>query len=239
MPARITECRHEGCTTAPLDAAIFCARHIDAKRQCKATKAGSDPKIRCKKPALIGLEVCERHGGSFPQAQAQSDKAQSLATMARFTRPYEGDLNVLSAFEMEFRRTLGRIEWYDEQMMALKSAKDLIWGQTKQEVGFDGEGHKDVKTYEARANILLDLQWRERKHLLDMEKVWIGAGLEQQRLDLMKSQVARFRSLLMRALDAIGVDTTDPAILERLGSVFEEGEPARPQIDVLQIEGPR
>jgi len=227
MPPRITECRHEGCTEPPLDQAIFCGTHIGMTRRCKATRAGSGKKQRCKKPALVGLEVCERHGGSFPQAQKQSGKAVALTTMQRFVRPYEGDLNPITAFEMEFRRTLGRIEWYDEQLALLNSEEDLIWGVTKEEHISAGEFPGTNTTKEARVNILEEMQRWERKHLLDLEKVWINAGLEREKLDLMRSHMGRFRQIVDRVVTALGHDPHDPETRATLAAIFAQGEEPR------------
>lgn len=215
-----TECRHEGCTQHRLEGAIYCGQHIGVAHQCKATRTRTDgTKQRCKKPALLGLDVCERHGGRFKNPQKQHQQAETYTTMQRFVRPYEGDLNPVTAFEMEFRRTLGRIAWYDEQLAALASEEDLIWGETKYETAGGKDGVPN-HTYEARINLLEEMQRWERKHLLEMEKVWISAGLEQARLDLMRTFVDQTYALTERALRALGIDTTKPEVRQIMASVF-------------------
>jgi hypothetical protein len=187
--------------------------------------------------ALIGLDVCEKHGGRFPQSQEQSKRAVALSSMQKYVRPYEGDLNPISAFEMEFRRTLGRIAWYDEQLALLPSAQDLIWGIASHEVGFDNKGAIDKKTYEARVNILEEMQRWERKHLLDLEKVWINAGLEQKRLDMLGTYVGKVQKMLERALEYLGLDLNDPRVKEAILAVDPDNDPmVLPHIDVEAIE---
>ena len=158
--------------------------------------------------------------------------------MQRFVRPYEGDLNPITAFEMEFRRTLGRIAWYDEQLALLASEEDLIWGRTKKERIGAGEFTGVNTTYEARVNILEEMQRWERKHLLDLEKVWINAGLEQERLSMLKAYSTRVRTYIERAFEALGLDLSDPRVLDALKHVSDEG-PIVPPIDIKQIEGPQ
>lgn len=228
MPARITECREPGCNRQPLDQAIFCGEHISKSRRCKATRAGSKGTQRCKKAAMYGLEVCATHGGSFPQAQAQSDRAVVLTQMQRFVRPFEGDLNPFTAFEMEMRRTLGRIAWYDEQLAALKDSKDLIWGLTKEERIHAAEFTGTNKTYEARLHTLEEAQRWERRHFLDLEKVWLAAGFEREKIDLFKDQEARLLKVVMRAIKALGLDPDNDDVRMTLSAVFLEGEPAMP-----------
>lgn len=237
MSPRVRECREEGCTEPALDQVAYCATHIGASRRCKATKPGSEGKIRCKKAAMVGLDVCRRHGGGTPNAKKASNKAQVLTTMQRFVRPYQGDLNPVSAFEMEFRRTLGRIAWYDEQLANLRfddDAQDLIWGMTKHETATGADGIPNT-TYEARINILEEMQRWERKHLLDMEKVWISAGLESARLDLMRTYVDQTYDLTMRALRALGIDVKDPKVRDIMAEIFLGDAPPAP----LALEGPR
>lgn len=237
MPARITECRHPGCTKQPLDQAIFCGEHISQSRRCKATKASSKGTLRCKKQAMYGLEVCATHGGSLPQAKAQSERAVVLTSMQRFVRPYEGDLNPFTAFENEMRRTLGRIAWYDEQLALLKSSDDLIWGLTKEERIHAAEFTGKNKTYEARLHLLEEAQRWERKHFLDLERVWLAAGFEREKIDLFKAQEERLLKVVLKAIAALGLDPEDEDVRGTLSRVFLEGEPDKP--DYLALPAPR
>lgn len=229
------QCKDPSCEAPALDQAVYCGEHVGKRRRCKFTRSDG---LRCKKQALVGLDVCERHGGRFPQSQALSQRSVALTAMQRFVKPYEGVLNPISAFEMEFRRCLGRIQWYDEQMALLEDENDLIWGLTKHETGLSGaskdnDGTVDVRTYEARVNILEEMQRWERKHLLDLEKVWINAGLERERLDLLRTYAARTFELTKNALEALGIDTDDPKVREILAQVFMGNGPV---LDVEAIE---
>jgi hypothetical protein len=227
-----------------LDQAVYCGEHVGMRRRCKMVRVKDGIRQRCKKSALIGLDVCEKHGGRFPQSQALSKRAVALTAMQRFVKPYEGDLNPISAFEMEFRRTLGRIAWYDEQLALLGDEKDLVWGITKHEKGVSGggkdsDGIVSVKTYEARVNILEEMQRWERKHLVDLEKVWIGAGLEQRRLDLLSTYVGQVQKMVERAFEHMGLDMSDPRVKEAILAVNPDDPMHLPHIDVEAIEAPR
>jgi hypothetical protein len=229
-------CKDPSCERPALDQAVYCGEHVGERRRCKKTRVIEGRTQRCKKPALIGLDVCEKHGGRFPQSQALSQRSKALTVMQRFVRPFEGDLNPISAFEMEFRRTLGRIAWYDEALAALGDEKDLIWGLTKHERGTNAEGLISVKTYEARVNILEEMQRWERKHLVDLEKVWIGAGLEQRRLDLLSTYVGQVQKMVERAFEHMGLDMSDPRVKEAILAVNPDDPMHLPHIDVDAIE---
>jgi hypothetical protein len=165
---------------------------------------------------MTGLDVCYVHGGQLPRAQFKHERAKALTTMQKFAKPADLDdpevVNPLLALETEFRRTLGRIRWYDEQLALLASERDLVWGQTKHESGSKDGEDVDVVTHEARSNLLVELQWKERTHLVAMEKLWVQARLDERRLAVMKSQVAALDRALVGILTGLGLDPNDPDV---------------------------
>jgi hypothetical protein len=213
-------CSHDGCERPRLDGAIFCGEHVGVRHRCRRKRLIDGKEQRCKKQALVGLLYCEKHGGRFPQSQAQSERAIVFTAMQRFVVPYEGPLNPVGGFEMLFRMCLGKIAWYSEQIALIPDAKDLIWGVTKQENIGAGEFAGVNTTYEARVHLLEELQFRERKHLLELEKVWIGQGLERERLDLLRVYANKTFDLVKQALEALDIDTDDPKVRETLARVF-------------------
>jgi len=181
------------------------------KRRCKAK--GKQKGTRCGNWALPGLEVCRMHGGATKAAKRKSEEAKIVMQMQRFVQPIDRDdpeTNPITAFETEFRRTLGRIRWYDEQLAQL-DAEALTWGKTKEEEIGAGEDPGTNVTYEARANSLHELQFRERQHLTDMTKIYIGARLDERKLDIQRAYVKALDSALVGILSALGHDPGDPA----------------------------
>lgn len=179
---------------------------------CKAYSRSTGQ--QCKKRPVFGLEVCRNHGGATKAAKDKSARARIVGKMSRFVEPISADdpLNdPIAAFEAEFRRTLGRIRWYDEELAQLE-ADALIWGQTKQEVVGASEFEGVNDTYEAQASLLHELQFRERQHLLAMEKVWIGAKLDSRRLEIQASYVQMLDKALSGVLSALGHDPSDPGV---------------------------
>lgn len=227
-------CRHENCEEMPPRGAIFCVEHLSTPHRCKKTRNVEGRTQRCKKTAMHGLEYCDRHGGLLPSNKAISERTKPLTAMQRFVRPYEGRLDLMDAFEAEYRRTLGRIAWYDEQLAGLKRKKDLVWGVTKYESagGFEGAPNR---TYEARVNILEEMQRWERKHLLDLTKVGLAAGIEQQRLDMLGTYISQVQGMMQRVLEHVGLDMADPKVKEAIAILSAEDERALPQIDLHQI----
>lgn len=217
-------CREADCESRVLDGAIYCGEHIGQKRRCKATKPGTDGKVRCKKPALAGLDVCERHGGRFPNPQAVHERSKALTKMQRFVKPYEGELDPLGALETEFRRTLGRIMWLEAEISEL-DPEDLIWGKTEHITATGADGYPSTK-YEARPHLYEEMLWKERRHLLDMEKLWIAAGIEKERLRVMERQVSWTYNKVVDAIRALGLDPFTQENRAILAGIFDAQPPA-------------
>jgi hypothetical protein len=221
----------DGCTAKRAAVGVdFCNAHLSEPRRCSRVKTDGE---RCKKAAVRGLRVCRSHGGATKVAKAKSTKSVALTAMQRFATPYVGDIDPLSVFELEFRRTLGRISWLDHQISLLESEEDLIWQKTKTEQISATEFAGTNTTYESKIHLYVEMQNWERKHLLDMEKVWIGAKLDEQKLNLMKRYVEASYMAVLRAVKALGLDPSDPKVQEALSAALldeqdDRGVPALP-----------
>jgi hypothetical protein len=176
---------------------------------------------------------------------AQSQRARGLTAMQRFVRPREAGVTLAEAFTDEFLRTLGRISWLQEAIANLGDPDDpddyeaLIWGRTKHDSNVGGAEGGSNDTYEARIHVLEDMLRWERVHLLNIEKLGIGAGLEQQRLDMMKTYAARVTTILENALDALGLDKHDPKVIAALNAAHVAEQPEKPILRVEQIAAPQ
>lgn len=237
-------CMQDGCTDARVDDGTtrfdFCSRHLSEPRRCAKTRTKDGKVQRCKNPARRGLRFCSTHAGRKDRQDAKVAKAKALTDMQRFVKPYDGDVDPVSVFEAEFRRTLGRIKWYDEQLARLASAEDLIWGLTKEEQIMASETPGSNKTYEARVNMIEQLQFKERRHLLDMEKVWITAKLDERKLNLMKRYVETSYVAMIETLTRLGLDPADKKVRDVLADVLL-GEGARhveAEVEVLELDPP-
>lgn len=227
MPRKAAPCKTEGCDTPHLPGALFCGEHLSDYRQCTEMVKVSDPDTgevveerRCRRPASKGLSVCEAHGGRAPRLKAISARTDALSAMQRFVRPYEGDLNPITAFEMEYRRTYGRILWLEQQIGAFEDEKTLIWGLTKAERITASEFAGTNKTYEARIHVYEEMLRWERKHFLALTQTWIKANLKEQELTMMRGHIEYTYKKVMDVTRALGHDPADPAIHAVLEAAF-------------------
>jgi hypothetical protein len=206
-------------------------------KKCKVERKGR----KCQAPAMVGLDVCYLHGGALPGPNAKSKRIKAerelTTAMERFVIPLDIDdpeANPVAAFETEFRRTLGRIRWYDDQLAHME-AEDLIWGKTKVEDIGASEFSGVNKTWEAKANAIHELQFRERQHLLAMEKIWLGAKMDERKLDIQRAYVRALDGAIIGILSALGHDTSDPGVRQ----VVRDNLLALPVRSTREIEAKR
>lgn len=222
----IRKCKVEGCDRDAVRGAFLCTLHLGEKRRCEGRVREYDERgniisdRQCKRSAKPGLTVCHDHGGSGPKSMEVSMRTAALTTMQRFVRPYSGQLDPVTAFEEEFRRTYGRIKWLEEQIAGLEDEKDLIWGMTRQEEVTATEFAGTNSTYEARIHVYEEMLRWERKHFLDLEKVWIRANLDEKKLQVMRNHIDYTYVKMLEAARALGHDPDNPEVREVLMGLF-------------------
>lgn len=195
--------------------------------RCKARSNAT--KERCGNPARLGYTVCRNHGagGELHKARGESivKERQQIKAISRFVVGISKDdpeANILVGFENEYRRCMGRIRWYDEQIELLDDEARLIWGQTKEEDKSAVEFSGVDKTYEARKHMWLTLQDEERKNLREMAKVWLQAGLDVKRLEIERSKVDAIDRALFRILERAGVDVYSDSVRKIVSSELRQ-----------------
>lgn len=179
----------------------------------------------CHLDAIDGGSVCERHGGAAPQVRRAAEVVVAERTMARFAKPLPANRlsNPATALWQEYERTQARLAWLDEQIATL-TEEQATWGKTKHETAGGFEGGSNT-TFEARLHPWIVLQDRERKHLLEVEKVMASKTFK----DATEAMERRGGDYVMGLLDAIvvslGRKPTDPKVRRRVGAVLAEKDP--------------
>lgn len=230
-------CKIEGCEAPRVRGAYLCNEHIGEKRRCDAQVVLRDEKDeplldeqgnvrtrQCKRSARPGTTLCATHSGERGKAVAQ--RTQALTEMQKFATPYNGQIDPLSAFENEYRRTYGHIRWYEEKIGQLQSEKDLIWGLAKEEHVNATEFAGINRTYEARIHPFAEELFKERKHLVELTKIWLKAGLEERKIAVMREYMEYTYAMVNEAARALGHDPADPEVRERIMRLFTADGPA-------------
>lgn len=178
---------------------------LSDSERCVAIKRDG---TRCRQLHMTGVTVCQTHGGRLPGVKRKSQEAKIVTAMQKLTIPIDEsdpEAHPIRAFEIEFRRTVARIRWFDDQLAQLET-EQLTFGKTKEEHITASEWAGVNLTFEAGASALYDLQFRERQHLLAMEKVWISAKLDARKLDIERDKVVAFDTAITKILQQLGHD---------------------------------
>jgi hypothetical protein len=171
-------------------------------------------KARCKKRRCTGLRVCNKHGGGTQASVDKRDRAKAVQAMKRFVTPIDArdpEANVIVAFELEFRRTIAHIRFFDEMIMEL-NPEGLGWGISK-ETTVESSETPGVDTEKlAQANIYYRMQLDERKRLMELVKIWIGAKLDVRKLQIEEQKVDALNNVIEAVLTRLGHNTKDPKL---------------------------
>lgn len=218
-------CRVAGCESLAVKGAWLCTEHLDGRVRCskmltEVAADGTEYTRQCKNAAMRGTTTCKRHSGK--KSRDVAIRAEAESAMRKFVTPYEGDIDPITMFEVEFRRTFGRITWLEDQIGRLGDG-ELIFGVTKVEEVRATEFTGTNTTSEARIHQYEEMLRWERKHLLDLEKLWIGAKLDQQKLNLMRDTITYTYTKVIEVARMLGHDPESDETREILARLFAEG----------------
>jgi hypothetical protein len=159
----------------------------------------------CAQPPVPGATRCRFHGGAAPQVKAAAERrlqeAEAQRAVATFGLPREIDPR--DALLEEVYRTAGAVDWLWTKVRELEP-EAAVWGLVERTD--DGEKHKAVP------NIWYDLWARERRHLTEVCRVALQAGVEERKVRLAEQQGA----LLAGVIQAILGDLNLTAEQQRL-----------------------
>lgn len=168
-------------------------------RRCKAKSSRTGD--QCRKRPMRGQAVCGSHGGRSPIAKAAAERRlkeqEARAAVTMFGLPREVDAR--DALLEEVYRTAGAVDWLTEKVREL-APDAAVWGVTErtEKTATEFEG---IDTTEAAAvNIWIELWQKERKHLVDVSKAAIAAGIEERRVRLAEQQGALLASVIKQIL---------------------------------------
>lgn len=172
---------------------------------------------RCTKWPMKGQLVCRNHGGASPQAKAAAERrveiAKAATAVATFGLPREIDPR--DALLEEVYRSAGAVDWLRQQVQALE-ADAVIWGKAEEVEKQAGEFPGVDTTHKAAVHVWVELYARERKHLVDVAKVAIAAGIEERKVRLAEQQGALLAGVIKNILGDLDLTIEQQA---RVGEV--------------------
>lgn len=169
----------------------------------------------CAKPAgwgtnHVGIGRCRLHGGSTRDHVKAAKKQIAQRAMETYGLPIE--INPVDALLDEVHRTAGHVAWLGGRVRELSGA-DLVWSKTK-EVDKAATENPGVDTTEsAVTHMWLQLYRAERKHLVDVTKTAIAAGIEERRVQLAEAQGTMLATVIRAVLDDLHLSAEQRAMV--------------------------
>ncbi|MEV0214282.1 hypothetical protein [Micromonospora sp. NPDC050695] len=172
---------------------------------------------QCTAWPIRGGKVCIKHGGKAKQVRAAADRRLAEVKLEAAVQTYglQLDVSPTDALLDEVKWTAGHVTWLRARVQEMEAAA-LSWG-IRSVVDKEGGEFPGVDTTEAAAPpVLLDLYQRERKHLLDVCKAAIAAGIEERRVRLAESQGALLADVIRRILGDLNLTAEQSALVSEV-----------------------
>ncbi len=150
----------------------------------------------------VGVGACKLHGGSSESHAVAARMEQARRAVATYGLPREVD--PAAALLEEVHRTAGHVAWLHQKVQEIDEA-DLVWGVVEEVDKGSGEFTGTDTTSAAKPNIWLELYHRERKHLVDVTKAALAAGIAERQVRLAEQQGALIVGVLQRIFDDLNL----------------------------------
>jgi hypothetical protein len=159
------------------------------------------------------------HGGAAPQVRAAAARrlAEEAATRAVVSYGLPRDIDPHEALLEEVHRTAGHVAWLAEQVRGIEPDA-LTWGRTSAVDKGAGEFPGIDTTHAAVPPVLLELYLRERRHLVEVCKAAIAAGVEERRVRLAERQGIELAGVFRRVMGRLALTAEQLALAPRLFS---------------------
>lgn len=143
----------------------------------------------CGRSPRRGESHCRQCGGNAPQVRRAAERRIQNAAVEQAVRTLglPRDIAPAEALLEEVQWTAGHVAWLRQRVQEIEHAV-LVWGVTDQVDKTATEFPGRDTTEAARPNVWLVLYQQERKHLVDVCKAALQAGVEERRVRLAEQQ---------------------------------------------------
>jgi hypothetical protein len=170
----------------------------------------------------LGIGRCAFHGGLTENHNKAAQTEQARRAVATYGLPR--DIDPAKALLEEVARTAGHVDYLAEKVRELEP-EALVWSKSKAERITASETPGTNVTIAAQVNVWLELYRAERKHLVDVSKTALAAGIAERQVKLAEQHGHLIADVLRKVLADPELGLTDeqrkavPAVARRHLSV--------------------
>lgn len=147
-----------------------------------------------------GVGRCSRHGGASPTYTAEVYRLRALQEVRRYSLPVKIDPHTALLNELE--RTVGVVQFLDFKVNTLEHE-----GDKSNMVGPVGGAQGGYPEY--KPNVYWGMWQSERKHLEDVAKSCIAAGIEERRVQLAERQGEAIAAVLKAVIGELNIPESE------------------------------
>lgn len=198
-----------------------CGEELTKTRQCLGHRSNGK---HCARTASHGATKCSTHGGRSPRSLAAAKRrlAQAEAERAIATYGLPREIDPHGALLEELHRTAGHVAWLGALIADLEhedSVKPRAGGDVDEDEERSSSGKSGLKQYHRDKNMLwekpsvwVELYQSERKHLTDVAKVCIAAGIAERQVRLAEDQGRLLAEVVRTIVTGLGHDLQDERV---------------------------
>lgn len=147
-----------------------------------------------------GVGRCALHGGSAPTYATEVYRLRAIQEVRRYSLPVKIDPHTALLNELE--RTVGVVQFLDFKVNTLEHE-----GDKPNMVGPVGGGQGGFPEY--KPNVYWGMWQSERKHLEDVAKACIAAGIEERRVQLAERQGEAIAQVLKAVIGELNIPDSE------------------------------
>lgn len=147
-----------------------------------------------------GVGRCKLHGGANPDYAAEVYRLRALQEVRRYSLPVKIDPHTALLNELE--RTVGVVQFLDFKINTLEHE-----GPDANMVGPVGGAQGGFPEY--KPNVYWGMWQSERKHLEDVAKACIAAGIEERRVQIAERQGEAIAAVLKAVIGELNIPDSE------------------------------
>ena len=190
-------------------------RDENGERRCSAMAKSTGK--QCTRRPIVGLAVCPMHGGATPSSRGKRQDFIDVTNLKEEVARLGGrrDIHPAEALLDLVYWTAGEVDYWRDRVRELQD-DELVWGLTQHREGIGPEGPINVRTSEAKPNIVYAMLERASDRLASYAMAALKAGVDERRVRVAEQQGALVATVIRDILTDLGLSKAQEALVSEV-----------------------